>query len=127
MEKRTEMVATQPVEGHVLTPDWVKDAVFYHIFPDRFAISSRVEKPPNLEPWEAPPTRHGFKGGDLLGVIDHLDYLTDLGVNALYFCPIFQSTANHRYHTHDYYQVDPRPTVSPLLTPVTLCNLLSLQ
>ena len=107
MEERTELGATQPVEGHVLTPDWVKDAVFYHIFPDRFATSSRVEKPPNLEPWEAPPTTHGFKGGDLLGVVDHLDYLTDLGVNALYCCPIFQSTANHRYHTHDYYQVDP--------------------
>ena len=50
---------------------------------------------------------HGFKGGDLLGVVEHLDYLTDLGIDALYFCPIFQSTANHRYHTHDYYQVDP--------------------
>ena len=107
MEAQTERGATQPVEGQVLTPDWVKEAVFYHIFPDRFATSSRVEKPPNLEPWEAPPTRHGFKGGDLLGVVEHLDYLTDLGVNALYFCPIFQSTANHRYHTHDYYQVDP--------------------
>src|SRR5215471_239180 len=107
VEARTEMVATQPVAAPVLTPDWVKEAIFYHIFPDRFATSSRVEKPPHLEPWEAPPTRHGFKGGDLLGVVDHLDYLTDLGVNALYFCPIFQSTANHRYHTHDYYQVDP--------------------
>jgi len=107
VEERTEIVATQPVEVQVLTPDWVKDAVFYQIFPDRFATSSRVEKPPNLEPWEAPPTTHGFKGGDLLGVVEHLDYLTDLGVDALYFCPIFQSTANHRYHTHDYYQVDP--------------------
>src|SRR5919197_1222814 len=92
---------------HVLTPDWVKDAVFYQIFPDRFATSSRVEKPPNLEPWEAPPTTHGFKGGDLLGVVEHLDYLADLGVNAIYFTPVFQSAANHRYHTYDYYLVDP--------------------
>jgi cyclomaltodextrinase / maltogenic alpha-amylase / neopullulanase len=107
VEEQTEIVATQPVEVHVLTPDWVKDAVFYQIFPDRFATSIHVEKPPHLEPWEAPPTTHGFKGGDLLGVVEHLDYLTDLGVDALYFCPIFQSTANHRYHTHDYYQVDP--------------------
>ena len=97
MEARTGIVATQPVEGPVRTPDWVKEAVFYHIFPDRFATSIRVEKPPTLEPWEAPPTTHGFKGGDLLGVLEHLDYLTDLGVDALYFCPIFQSTANHRY------------------------------
>ena len=101
------MVATQPVEGQVLTPDWVKEAVFCHIFPDRFATSSHVEKPPNLEPWEAPPTRHGFKGGDLLGWSTTSTISPTSGVNALYFCPIFQSTANHRYHTHDYYQVDP--------------------
>ena len=107
MEERTETVTTQPTTSTVLTPEWVKDAVFYQIFPDRFAQSDHVEKPANLEPWEAPPTPHGFKGGDLLGVVEHLDYLTDLGIDALYFCPIFQSTANHRYHTHDYYQVDP--------------------
>jgi neopullulanase len=107
MEEGREIVATQPAEVTVITPEWVKDAVFYQIFPDRFAQSTRVEKPHKLEPWEAPPTAHGFKGGDLLGVVEHLDYLTDLGVDALYFCPIFQSTANHRYHTHDYYQVDP--------------------
>ncbi len=91
----------------VITPDWVKDAIFYQIFPDRFAKSERVEKPHNLESWDSPPTAYGFKGGDLLGVMEHLDYLMDLGVNAIYFTPIFQSTANHRYHTHDYYQVDP--------------------
>jgi hypothetical protein len=81
VEARTEIVATQPVEGHVLTPDWVKEAVFYHIFPDRFATSRRVEKPPNLEPWEALPTTHGFKGGDLLGVVEHLDYLRYTATN----------------------------------------------
>jgi cyclomaltodextrinase / maltogenic alpha-amylase / neopullulanase len=89
------------------TPDWVKDAIFYQIFPDRFATSAQVEKPRNLESWDALPTTFGFKGGDLLGVVEHLDYLVDLGVNAIYFTPIFQSTANHRYHTHDYFQIDP--------------------
>ena len=89
------------------TPEWVKDAVFYQIFPDRFARSKRVPKPSNLEPWGSPPTLYGFKGGDLLGVVEHLDYLEDLGINAIYFNPIFQSAANHRYHTHDYYRVDP--------------------
>jgi len=91
------------------TPDWVKDAVFYQIFPDRFAKSEsqRASKPNNLEPWDSPPTVHGYKGGDLLGVIEHLDHIQDLGANALYLCPIFQSASNHRYHTHDYYQVDP--------------------
>ena len=91
----------------ISTPDWVKDAVFYQIFPDRFAKSDRVSKPSNLESWDSPPTVFGFKGGDLLGVAERLDYLTDLGINAIYFNPIFQSTANHRYHTYDYYQVDP--------------------
>jgi cyclomaltodextrinase len=89
------------------TPKWVQDAVFYQIFPDRFARSDKVFKPSNLEAWDAPPTVYGFKGGDLIGVVEHLDYLQDLGVTALFFNPIFQSAANHRYHTFDYYQVDP--------------------
>jgi cyclomaltodextrinase len=89
------------------TPEWVRDAIFYQIFPDRFARSERVPKPSNLEPWDSPPTTHGFKGGDLLGVAERLDYLQDLGVTAIYLNPVFQSTANHRYHTHDYYRVDP--------------------
>ena len=91
----------------IKTPDWVKDAIFYQIFPERFAQSERVEKPTNLEPWDAPPTRRGFKGGDLLGIKERLDYLEALGITAIYFNPIFQSAANHRYHTHNYYRVDP--------------------
>ena len=89
------------------TSEWVKDAVFYQIFPDRFARSARVPKPSNLEPWDSLPTVYGFKGGDLLGVAERLDYLQELGITAVYFNPIFQSAANHRYHTHDYYRVDP--------------------
>ena len=91
----------------ISTPEWVSNAIFYQIFPDRFAQSKRVPKPSHLEPWDAPPTRHGFKGGDLRGIAERLDYLVDLGVTAIYLNPIFQSTANHRYHTHDYYRVDP--------------------
>jgi cyclomaltodextrinase / maltogenic alpha-amylase / neopullulanase len=89
------------------TPEWVRDAVFYQIFPDRFATSSRVPKPGPLEPWDAPPTYHGFKGGDLLGIVERLDYIESLGVNALYLTPIFASASNHRYHTYDFYHVDP--------------------
>ena len=92
---------------NIVTPDWVKDAIFYQIFPDRFARSERVPKPGNLEPWDSPPTIQGFKGGDLLGVAERLDYLQELGITAIYLNPIFQSAANHRYHTHDYYRVDP--------------------
>jgi glycosidase len=94
-------------------PDWVtgKDggtsAIFYQIFPDRFARSARLDKPNGLEHWDSPATHHGYKGGDLLGIAERLDYLSDLGITALYLNPIFRSGSNHRYHTHDYYQVDP--------------------
>ncbi len=88
-------------------PAWAKDAIFYHIFPDRFARSSRVAKPDNLLSWHSAPTEQGYHGGDLVGIAEHLDHLVDLGVTAIYLTPIFQSACNHRYHTHDYYQVDP--------------------
>jgi cyclomaltodextrinase/neopullulanase len=93
------------------TPDWVKHAVFYQIFPDRFARShnppTKLPRVANWEPWDALPTAQGYKGGDLWGVLEQLDYLQELGITAIYFTPVFQSACNHRYHTHDYYQVDP--------------------
>jgi neopullulanase len=90
------------------TPDWVQDAIFYQIFPDRFARSTRNPSGNLLfESWDSPPTPHGFKGGDLFGVAEKLDYLKDLGITALYLNPIFASASNHRYHAFDYYAVDP--------------------
>lgn len=95
----------------IQTPDWVKHAVFYQIFPDRFARSKQPRKrllpSTSWEDWDEMPTLQGYKGGDLWGVMEQLDYLQDLGINAVYFTPIFQSASNHRYHTHDYYNVDP--------------------
>ncbi|MGE5250411.1 MAG: glycoside hydrolase family 13 protein [Bacteroidota bacterium] len=89
-------------------PDWVQDAIFYQIFPDRFARSERLAKNGlEYEPWDSPPTVYGYKGGDLYGVAEHLDYLQDLGITAIYLNPIFASACNHRYHTYDFYQVDP--------------------
>jgi neopullulanase len=88
-------------------PAWVRDAVFYQIFPDRFASSDRVAKPGPMEPWDAQPTNYGFKGGDLLGIVEHLDHIQELGATALYLTPVFQSASNHRYHTYDYLAVDP--------------------
>jgi hypothetical protein len=72
--------------GTMTTPSWVKDAIFYQIFPDRFAKSKRL---PDIgfEAWDSPPTHYGFKGGDLYGVIDKLDYLQELGITAIYFNP----------------------------------------
>ena len=92
-------------------PDWVTDAAFYQIFPDRFFRSGRPAAHPRpadpYEPWDGPPTVRGFKGGDLWGVAEKLDYLVELGVNAIYLNPVFASSANHRYHTSDYFRVDP--------------------
>jgi cyclomaltodextrinase len=103
---------TSGAKEHIMaitTPDWVKNAVFYQIFPDRFAQGTQQRLPYTipLEVWSDPPTLQGYKGGNLWGVAEKLDYLQDLGVNAIYFTPIFQSASNHRYHTHDYYQIDP--------------------
>jgi neopullulanase len=88
-------------------PDWVADAAFYQIFPDRFARSAAVEKPGKLQPWNDPPTFRAFKGGDLVGAAQRLDDVRALGFNAIYLTPIFKSAANHRYHTYDYFEVCP--------------------
>lgn len=94
---------------NIQTPDWVKHAVFYQIFPDRFARSEKLKPLPGVtfKPWGSPPEEQGFQGGDLYGVAERLDYLDDLGISAIYLNPIFSSAANHRYHTFDYFNVDP--------------------
>ena len=91
------------------TPSWVSEAVVYQIFPDRFRRSGRVKAQSSLalQPWGNSPQEQGFQGGDLLGVLDALDHLQELGVTCLYLTPVFSSAANHRYHAYDYFQVDP--------------------
>ena len=106
---------TEPPVLEPQTPEWVRDAIFYQIFPDRFARSATVPKSRHLDAWGAPPTYHGYQGGDLIGVVEHLDYLVALGVTAIYFTPVFQSASNHRYHTHDYEKVDPMLGGTPAL------------
>jgi cyclomaltodextrinase / maltogenic alpha-amylase / neopullulanase len=88
-------------------PYWVQDSVFYQIFPDRFANGDKQNDPPNVQPWGSKPTIWNYMGGDLRGVIHKFNYLLDLGINAIYLNPIFHSTANHGYHTVDYYRIDP--------------------
>lgn len=104
-------------------PTWVNSAVFYQIFPDRFANGdpSLTPKPGEwsdmgfevqVREWDEDPLpwREGgaldFFGGDLPGIIQKLDYLQELGVNALFLNPIFSSASNHRYNITDYYSVD---------------------
>ncbi len=89
-------------------PYWIQDAVFYQIFPDRFANGNKSNDLQNVQPWGSPPTYWGFQGGDIRGIIEHFDYLLDLGINALYLTPIFQSPSVHRYDTTNYYALDPR-------------------
>jgi cyclomaltodextrinase len=88
------------------TPYWVQDAVFYQIFPDRFANGDPDNDPSNVQPWGSPPTTWGFQGGDLRGIIQKFDYLLDLGITAIYLNPIFEATSNHRYNTTDYFAID---------------------
>lgn len=87
-------------------PYWVEDAIFYQIFPDRFANGDPSNDPPNVQPWGSVPDIHNFQGGDLRGVIEKLDYLLDLGINAIYFTPIFEASSSHRYNTYDYFKID---------------------
>ncbi len=89
-------------------PYWVQDAIFYQIFPDRFANGDRRNDPFNVQPWGSPPTHWNFMGGDLRGIIQKFDYLLDLGINAIYLNPIFHSTSNHRYNVIDYFHIDPK-------------------
>ncbi|MDQ0614693.1 cyclomaltodextrinase [Microbacterium sp. W4I4] len=89
-------------------PDWLADAVFYQIFPERFANGDPSLNPPDVVPWDSEPTRDNFLGGDLQGIIDHLDHIVEVGANALYLTPIFEARTNHRYDASDYFRVDHR-------------------
>ncbi|WP_374688252.1 alpha-amylase family glycosyl hydrolase [Promineifilum sp.] len=104
-------------------PEWPATSVFYQIFPDRFANGDPATDPrpdeyeyrgyrPVTYPWETPPPADAFfplvfYGGDLPGIEARLDYLTDLGVNALYLNPVFHAYSNHKYDVADYDHVDP--------------------
>ena len=90
-------------------PAWVKDTVWYQIFPERFANGNPRLNPPNTLPWgSVEPTTTSFFGGDFEGIIDHLDYLVELGINGIYFTPIFKAPSNHKYDTIDYFEIDPQ-------------------
>ncbi|VTT25590.1 glycoside hydrolase family 13 protein [Streptococcus gordonii] len=89
-------------------PDWVSKTVWYQIFPERFANGNPDLSPGGELAWDAAisPKTTDFFGGDLQGIIDHLDYLQDLGITGLYLCPIFESPSNHKYNTTDYFEID---------------------
>ncbi|MDR1737155.1 MAG: glycoside hydrolase family 13 protein [Oscillospiraceae bacterium] len=104
-------------------PDWYGRGITYHIFPDRFCRSvipnpagmvgsRRVHRrwgdcPDYLPDSGGEIKNRDFFGGNLLGVIEKLDYLDKLGVKTIYFSPVFEAASNHRYDTADYMSVDP--------------------
>ncbi|MDD2972379.1 MAG: glycoside hydrolase family 13 protein [Lachnospiraceae bacterium] len=104
------------------TPDWAKGAVMYQIYVDRFyngdpgndVLTDEYtyigEHTTHVDQWDKYPAEMGvreFYGGDLQGVLDKLDYLQDLGVDAIYFNPLFVSPSNHKYDIQDYDYIDP--------------------
>ncbi|HVL39314.1 MAG TPA: glycoside hydrolase family 13 protein, partial [Fimbriimonadaceae bacterium] len=89
-------------------PAWVRDTVFYQIFPERFANGDPSNDGPGVAPWGAPPTATNRMGGDLAGIKARIDHLKELGVTALYLNPVFEALSNHAYDTVDYTKVDPR-------------------
>lgn len=89
-------------------PQWVKTAVCYQIFPERFAVGSSEKDTGYVDTqWGALPTPKSYYGGDLVGIRERLDYLEDLGVDVLYMTPVFCSPTNHKYEITDYEHVDP--------------------
>ena len=107
-------------------PEWSKGAVQYQIFPDRFRSGGKDNDVWNREyyyvndfirharSWDALPTSTDYRclyGGDLRGVMEKLDYLQSLGVEAIYFNPIFVSPSSHKYDTQDYGHIDPHLTL----------------
>ena len=104
------------------TPDWAKGAVMYQIYIDRFCNGdpsndvldreySYIGEPTSrVMDWNKCPAFMGvreFYGGDLQGVMNKLDYLQDLGVDVIYFNPLFVSPSNHKYDIQDYDYIDP--------------------
>ncbi len=104
------------------TPDWAKGAVIYQIFVDRFKNGDSTNDVVNdefyyinghsvkVDNWDENPKEFDvrcFYGGDLKGVWEKLDYLQSLGVEVIYFNPLFVSPSNHKYDSQDYDYIDP--------------------
>ncbi|MBC1501777.1 alpha-glycosidase [Listeria weihenstephanensis] len=89
-------------------PEWVKETIWYQIFPERFDNGDASISPVNVLPWGSKdPGRDDFFGGDIAGIINHLDYLADLGINGIYLTPVFEASTNHKYDTLNYFEIDP--------------------
>ena len=99
--------ASTSAQNQGAAPAWIKVAVCYQIFPERSANGDVTNDPPGTKEWGGKPTPRNYFGGDLSGILQHLDYISSLGINALYLNPIFASNSNHKYQTTDYRIIDP--------------------
>jgi len=107
-EWEVESFSSLPSRNRSLsTPTWPKEAIFYQIFPDRFYNGNKENDPPKISKPDTPPLPDSFYGGDLEGVIKKLGYLRGLGINAIYFTPIFESPSPHKYNISNYKKIDP--------------------
>ena len=95
-------------------PAWSRGCIYYQIFPERFAKAGGFKG--SFDAWDAAPTRENFLGGNLRGIIEHLPYLQDLGIECIYLNPIFLGDFNHKYATTDYFKIDPMFGTEPDLT-----------
>ena len=91
----------------VASPQWVQDTVIYNIFPDSFATGHRFISGMETERDYGQEKVHGKLGGTIKGITENIDYLTELGVNAIYINPIFVAGEYHKYDLVDYYHIDP--------------------
>ena len=93
----------------IAPPRWVRDTVWYQIFPDRFCRGEGFENKGKFREWGdfSNPHFNDLYGGDLRGITSRLPYLKEMGINGVYLTPIFLSNSNHKYNTFDYYTVDP--------------------
>lgn len=101
-----------PKIAYLNVPEWAKGRVFYQIFTDRFRNGNDGNDPIYTPDWYGDYTREKLMsnhyGGDLDGVIQSKAYLKDLGIQAIYFNPIFESPSTHKYNTTDYLKIDHR-------------------
>ena len=93
----------------IAPPEWVRDTVWYQIFPDRFCRAKDSEPDGKFRSWGdfSDPHFNDIYGGNLRGVREKLPYLKKLGISGVYLNPIFLSNSNHKYNTFDYYTIDP--------------------
>lgn len=91
------------------TVDWMRTAVFYQIFVERFYQGDKKKDDSYINmKWGDKPTPKSFAGGDILGIIEKLDYIKSLGITAIYLTPIFESVSNHKYDISNYKKIDPQ-------------------